>query len=208
MKDSPRVSSSSDRCCMADYRCTPSPFDSSPPASMLADVIFEVFPEIFERALERFCGTRGQRAKRMAGTEKLGLGGQFIDIAVLSTAFFDGAEGALTPSQSCPAWSTPAAGFLREKALQIPYHSDGARLIVEHNHGSCAHAAAGFLDFGKIHFHVEVLFSEKVRRCATRQQPAKPQTFAHSAGVFLQNFANRGSHRKLPQSRPLHFSTD
>src|SRR5215467_8965954 len=108
MKDSPRVNSSSDRCCIADYRCTPSPFDSSPPASMLVNVIFEVFPEIFESALERLCSTRGQRVERMAGTEKLGLGGQFIDIAVLSTAFFDGAEGAFTPSQSCPARSTPA----------------------------------------------------------------------------------------------------
>src|SRR5215471_20732052 len=145
MKDSRRADFSSDRCCVADYRYRPSPFDSSPPASMLADVVFEVFPEIFESALERFCSTRGQRAKRMAGPEKLCLGGQFIDITVLSTAFFDGAEGALTPSQACPARSTPAAGFLREKALQIPYHSDGARLIVEHNHGSCAHAAAGFL---------------------------------------------------------------
>jgi hypothetical protein len=162
---------------------------------MLADVVFEVFPEIFESALERFCSTRGQRAKRMAGLEKLRLGGQFIDIAVLSTAFFDSAEGALTPSQSCPARSTPAAGFLCEKAFEIPYHSDGARLIVEDDHGAGAHTAAGFLDFGKIHFHVEVLFSEKVRRGAARQQAAKPQTIAHSAGVFLQNLADRGSHR-------------
>src|SRR5215471_21730577 len=174
---------------------------------MLVNVIFEVFPEIFESALERLCSTRGQRAERMAGTEKLGLGGQFIDIAVLSAAFFDGAEGALTPSQSCPARSTPAAGFLCEKAFEIPYHSDGARLIVEDDHGAGAHTAAGFLDFGKIHFHVKVLFCQKVRRCATRQQPAKPQTIAHSAGVFLQNFADRSSHRKLPESRPLHFST-
>ena len=124
---------------------------------MLADVVFEVFPEIFESALERFCSTRGQRAKRMAGPEKLCLGGQFIDIAVLSTAFFDSVEGALTPSQSCPARSTPAAGFLCEEPLQIPDHANGARLIVEYDHGAGAHTAAGFLDFGEIHFHVEVL---------------------------------------------------
>ena len=134
---------------------------------MLADVTFEVFSKILESALERFSSTRGQRAKRMSGLEKLRLGSQFLDIAVLSTAFFDGAEGALTPSQSGPAGSAPAAGFLREKAFQIPYHSDRARLIIEYDHGAGAHTAAGFLDFGKIHFHVEVLFSEKVRRGAT-----------------------------------------
>ena len=65
---------------------------------MLADVVFEVFPEIFESALERFCSTRGQRAKRMAGPEKLCLGGQFIDITVLSTAF--SADGVLQTASS------------------------------------------------------------------------------------------------------------
>ena len=58
---------------------------------MLADVVFEVFPKIFERALERFCSTRRQRAKRMSGSEKLRLKRQFLDIAILPTAFLDGA---------------------------------------------------------------------------------------------------------------------
>src|SRR5262249_26027554 len=149
--------------------------------------------EILESALERFGSPRGQGAKRMSGPEKLRLGSEFLDIAVLPAAFFDGAKSALTPSQSRPARSTPPAGFLGEKAFQIPYHSDRARLIIEYDHRAGAHAAPGFLDFCEIHFHVEMLFCEKVRRCATRQQPAKAQTFAHPSGVLLQNLANRGS---------------
>src|SRR5690349_17389790 len=129
---------------------------------MLADVIFEVFSEVLESALKRFGRTWRERAKRMSRPEKLRLGSQLLDIAVLSKPFFDGAQGALTPSQPCPTWSTPAAGFLREEAFQIPHHSDGARLIIEYDHGAGAHTAAGFLDFGEIHFHVEVLGCEKV----------------------------------------------
>src|SRR3954462_6977021 len=112
MKGSHRVNFSLDPCRAADYRYTPSPFDSSPAASTLADVAFEVVTKILESALKRLGSARGQRAKRMSGAEKLRLGSQFLDIAVLSTTFFDGAEGALTPSQSGPARSTPAAGFL------------------------------------------------------------------------------------------------
>src|ERR1051326_4342900 len=123
MRDNHRVNFCWDRCCAADYRYTPLPCDSAPPASTLANVVFEVFAKIFEPALERFRSARCQRAKRMAGPEKLGLGSQFLDITILSAAFFDGAEGAFAPSQSSPARSTPAAGFLCEKAFQIPHHA-------------------------------------------------------------------------------------
>src|SRR5262249_16810751 len=150
-RDSHRVNFSLDRCRVADYRYIPSPFDSSPPAPMLADVVFEVFPEILESALERFGSPRGQSAKRMSGPEKLRLGSEFLDIAGLTAAFFDSAKSALTPSQSGPARSTPAAGLLGEKAFQVPYHSDWARLIIEHDHRAGAHTAPGLLDFREIH---------------------------------------------------------
>src|ERR1044071_2642825 len=59
------------------------------------------------------------------------------------------------------------------KSVEVPNHADRTRLIVEYDHRSRTHAAAGLLYLGKIHRDVEVLFHEEVRRGS---KPCRPDT--------------------------------
>ena len=48
-----------------------------------------------------------------------------------------------------------------KKRIKFHGHAHRTGLIVEHNHGAGAHAAAGFRHRGEIHGRVEVLFNDE-----------------------------------------------
>src|SRR5674476_1613647 len=107
---------------------------SSPRATLLIDVALEIGAEIFQCALQGFGGARRKCAKGVARRPKLCLKRHLFQVSGLAVAFFHRLQDAFHPSQPAPARCAPAAGFLREKAFQIPDHADGAGLVVEHDH--------------------------------------------------------------------------
>ena len=75
--------------------------------------------------------------------------------------FLHRVQDAFRPVEAAPARRAPAARFLREKMLQIPEHPDWAGLVVQHDHGAGAHAAARFLELVEIHGQVEMLLGQE-----------------------------------------------
>ena len=104
-------------------------------------------------------------------------------------------------STACTSRTIPARRNARDWQ-----HADRAGLVVKHDHGAGAEAAARCLHRVEIHGYVEVLGEEKIGRGAARQQPAKLVSVAHAAGVLFQNLAQGGAHRQFPQARVLHPS--
>src|SRR5665213_1295915 len=90
------------------------------------------------------------------------------------------------PAEAAPTGRTPATGLLSKKVNEIRGHSHRAGLIVKDDHGSGPKATAGLLDFGVIHWHIEMLFDEKIRGGAAGKNSSKPQPIAHAACVLFQ----------------------
>src|SRR5690606_8932331 len=57
-----------------------------------------------------------------------------------------------------------------------------------------------------IHRRVEMLLDEKVRRCAAGQERAEAITFAHAAGMLLEQLADRRAHRQLPETGAVYLA--
>src|SRR5262245_54910110 len=124
----------------------------SPRTSLLSNVPFKILPEIFQGALQRLHSAGREGAECEAGAENLRMKTQPLQIARLSSAFFDGAQDPLRPRQSFATWRTPAAGFAREELFEVVRQTHGAGLVVQDDHRARAHAAPGLLHRGKVHF--------------------------------------------------------
>src|SRR2546427_5303747 len=187
--------------------CPPQSSPLLPPrAALLAEVQLEVLAKILERALQGLGGARRQRAVGVARSHEARDVNELVEIRGLALSFFDGSEQPGGPAQAAPAGRTPAAGFLGEKALQVPHHADRAGLVVENNHGACAQAAAHFLDFVEIQLDVEVLLDQEIGGRASWKEPAHLQPVAHAAGK-LQDLSLGRSERELPQARARDLAT-
>ena len=55
-----------------------------------------------------------------------------------------------------------------------------------------------FCTSSEIHGNVEMLFDQKIGRCAAGKHSAKAQAVAHAARVFFKDFAHRRAHRQFP----------
>src|SRR5579862_195681 len=69
----------------------------SPRAAFFADVSFEIFAEVLDRALQWLGSARSKRAIRMSGPEELHLRRERFDIARPPFALLHGFEDALNP---------------------------------------------------------------------------------------------------------------
>ncbi len=162
--------------------------------------------KIFHCALQRLRGAGRQCTECIAGTPHVGLELELVEVAGLPAALLHRLENPLRPSQSAPAGRAEAAGFAREKMGHVPGHADRTGLVIEHDHGAGAHAAAGFRHLGEIHGRVQVLLDDERRRGPTWQQSAKLHTVAHSPGMLLENFAQGGADGQFPKPGTLYFS--
>src|SRR6185312_2276169 len=120
-------------------------------AAMLGDVAIKVGAEVFEAALQRIGGARGEGAEGAPGAPEAGQELEFFEIARASLAGLEGAQQAVGPAQAAPTGSTPAAGLLGEEMDQVQQHPDRTGAVVKDDHGAGAHAAAGFLYLGEVH---------------------------------------------------------
>src|SRR5258708_5739975 len=103
---------------------------------MFVDVSAEIPSKIFQRTLKRLDCSRRKGAERVARSKKFRLEHQRVQITSAPAPFLHCKENLLRPRQPAPTRSTPAARFLRKEVFEIPGHSDRARLVVQHNHGS------------------------------------------------------------------------
>src|SRR5262252_8195743 len=119
---------------MADCQCREiepfRPASRSPGAPLLVNVPFKILPEIFQGALQRLHRAGREGAECEAGAEKLRIKTQPLQIARLSSAFFDGAQNPRRPRQSFATGRTPAAGFAREELFEVVRQTHGACLVV------------------------------------------------------------------------------
>src|ERR671923_1774560 len=82
----------------------------SPPwAAFLADMALEVLAKVFKRTLQGLHGTRGMGTEGPAGTEKLGMQLQHIQIQGRAPALFQRDQYLFDPRQPIAAGRTPAA---------------------------------------------------------------------------------------------------
>src|SRR5918999_6559123 len=174
-----------------------------PWATFLADVALEVLAKVLERTLQGFHGTRGMGAEGPAGTEKLGMQLEHIQIQGRAPALFQRDQDLFDPGQPIAAGRTPAAGLLGEEVLEIPYHADRTGAVVQHDQGAGAQAATRLLDGIVIHGQVQVLLHQKVGGSPARHQTAERVTIAHAASVLLQELAKGGPHGQLPGPGPF-----
>jgi hypothetical protein len=128
---------------------------------MLADVTFELGAKVFQRGCQRIRGAGREGAEGVAGSPHFGLKRELVEVAGLSVAVFHRLENPLRPSQPAPAGRAEAAGFPPEKAHHVPCHAHRTGVVVEHDHGARAQAAAGFRHLGEIHGRVQVLFDDE-----------------------------------------------
>jgi hypothetical protein len=119
----------------------------------------KVFTEVLERALERLNGAWRKSAVSITGTEQPALLRQQIDVAGLSPSGLDRIKNLLYPREAFATWCAPAAGFPSEKDFKVMDKPDRARLVVEHDHGAGAHAAAGFHDRVEVHLDIQMFFN-------------------------------------------------
>src|ERR1035437_4177805 len=177
-----------------DCQCRQLPI-SFPRTSFLTNVPVEIFAKVFQCALKGLRGARRKGAKGVTRRQKLCLKRELFEIARLATPFLHCVEDALRPGKAAPARRTPAARFLRKKVFEIPEHANRTGLIIQHDHGPGAHAAACFLNLSKIHGYGQALFGQELRGPPARKQTAEAKTIAHTSGVPFQNFSYRGAHR-------------
>src|SRR5208337_4603425 len=133
---------------------------------------------------------------------------QYLQVSRSALPVLDCMEGFDHPRQSFPAWGTPSAGLLCKKLLYIMHRAYRTGTIIDNNYCACSQAAAGFLHRVEIHFHIEMLFSQKFRRGPARYNTAQSVTFRHAACMLLNNFSHCCSYRKLPQALILYPAAD
>src|SRR5260370_13246694 len=150
VKDRRGAGSVSDSLVWACRRCKRSP-QSSPGRTMFVDVSAEIPSKIFQRTLKGFDCPRRKGAERVAWSKKFRLENQRVQITSAPTALLHCKENLLRPRQPAPTRRTPAARFLRKELFEIPDHSDRARLVVQHNHGSRAQPASRVLHVSVVH---------------------------------------------------------
>ena len=92
-----------------------------------------------------------------------------------------------------------------KKCSRFQTHADRAGLVVEHDHGPGAHAAAGLLHLGEVHRHVEVLARRENRW--RRRREARRETEARRACRPRAPRGSRGSVVPIGSShRPGRFT--
>ncbi len=161
----------------------------------------------FKRALQRFDRAGRQRAERVARRRRICvIASRIVEVSGLRPGPSSIASRMRSdPRQAVPARRAPAAGFLREEVLEVPGSCRPGRCGRRARSSCpCPCGCRPSAPRVEIHLHVEVLFGQKVRRCAARQEPAELVAVAHAAGVLLQDLAHRRAHRQLPQAGPLH----
>src|SRR5436190_1601609 len=178
----------------------------SPRATLLANMALEILTEILQSALKGLCRAGRQRAVGVARSYEARDVGELIQMSHFPSSLLDRLEHSRSPIQTAPARGAPATGFLRKKALQVPYHADRTRLIVQDDHRSGTQAAADLLHFCEIHFDVQVLLGQKIRGRSSGQYTAKLYSVTHAARVLLEDLTRRRPKRQLPQTRALHFA--
>src|SRR5258706_11613927 len=143
-------------------RCKRSP-QSSPGTTMFVDVSAEVSSKIFQRTLKGFDCPRRKGAERVARSKKFRLEHQRVQITSAPTALLHCKQNLLRPRQPAPTRGAPAARFLRKEVFEIPDHTDRARLVVQHNHGSRAQPAARVLHVPVVHRRDLMLLHNVIR---------------------------------------------
>src|SRR5208282_440245 len=180
----------------------------SPGATVLSDVSFKIGPKILHGGFERIGSPGREGAERVPGTPHLRLRCKLVEVAWLAVAVFHRAQNAFRPTEAAPARRAESAGFTREKLRHVPRHTHWTGMVIEHDHGSCPQAAAGFRHLGEVHGRVQVLFDDEGRGTATRQQSAKLQSVTHATGVLFENFADGRPHGQFPKAGTFHFSAN
>src|SRR4029453_7447646 len=148
---------------------------STPGAAVLADMTLEIGAEVLERALKRLGGAGRERAECVTGLPHPGQRQELLDLARLPAAFLHRLQNPLRPPEAAPAGRAKTARLLSEEVCQVPRHANRAGLIVEHDHGAGAQAAADFLECAEIHRRVQVLLDDEIGRGPPRQKAAKPK---------------------------------
>ena len=126
-------------------------------------VSLKVFPEILDRALDRFDSAGCQCTVRIAGSEQCAVALEILDIAGLAGAFFDGAQYFFEPRKAIAAGRAPAAGLSGKELGQIMHEPDRACFVVENDHRSGAQTAAGLHYRIEIHPDIEMVRDKKIR---------------------------------------------
>src|SRR5512147_1341094 len=123
----------------------------------------KIFPEVFDRALERFDGAGREGAVRVARAQEPALLRQDINVAGLTLAVFDRPKDLLGPREAVAAGRAPSAGLARKELYQVMHEPHRAGLVVENDHRPRAEPASRLHDRVEVHLHVEMLGDEEIR---------------------------------------------
>src|SRR5208283_3455382 len=122
-------------------------------------------------------------------------------------SIFDSPQQVAHVGQPLPAGRTPPAGLAGEEFHEVQSGAHKAGFVIENHNGGCTETVSNGLQILKIHPDIVVLPGHEPGRSASRKACLEFRTRSHYSTVFIDYFAQPGSHRQLNRAWNIHSAT-
>src|ERR671918_1138322 len=163
-------------------------------AALLRYVLLKLFPVLFYERRRRHGRGISKGTNRVAHDVAADVENQ-IEITASARARLDPVENFFHPVTALAAGAALAAGFMSEKAREVPGGADHASGFVHHNNTARAKQTSGGLHRFVIEGHVlELGRTQHRHRSAAENDAFELSAVGHAAAVFLKKFDERITH--------------